>query len=83
MAQPHLAAVAPRRELEPGEGVDRHRVGLDAAHVAEDDVGVTPLSSAQTRSQSPGRSARAMGPVMVKASGRGAKRHLGKDCAPA
>ena len=33
------AAVPAGGELEPRERVDRHRVGLDAAHVAEGDVG--------------------------------------------
>jgi hypothetical protein len=43
MAQPHPAAVTPRGELQPSEGVDRHRVGLDAAHVAQHEVGAPRL----------------------------------------
>jgi len=31
--------VPPRGELETGERVDGHRVGVDAAHVAQHDVG--------------------------------------------
>ena len=38
MAQADLAAKAPRGELKPSEGVDGHRVGLDAGYVAEDDI---------------------------------------------
>ena len=68
MAQPDLAAVPPGGELEPRERVDRHRVGVDAADVAEGDVRRrSARSSAQTRSHSPGRSARAIGPPIAKA----------------
>ena len=35
MAQPNAAAVPLRGELEPSQSVDRHRVRLNAAHVAE------------------------------------------------
>ena len=53
MAQPDLAAVPPRGELEPNEGVDGHQVGLDAAHVAEDDRAGAPLEkSADTLAES-------------------------------
>jgi hypothetical protein len=38
MAQPDTASHPPRRELKPSEGVDCHRIGGDAAHVAEGDV---------------------------------------------
>ena len=38
MAQPHLAAMAPRGKLKPREGVHRHCVWIDAAYVAEGDV---------------------------------------------
>jgi hypothetical protein len=31
--------VAPGRELEPGDGIDRHRVDVDAAGVADRHVG--------------------------------------------
>jgi hypothetical protein len=43
MTKPDLAGVAPRSELEPREGVDRHRVDAEAAHVAESDVRAAPL----------------------------------------
>jgi hypothetical protein len=43
MAQPDPAAVPPRGELEPREGVDGHRVRLDSVHVAEDDACAAPL----------------------------------------
>ena len=38
-AQPYLASVPPRGELQARERVDRHRVDLDTAHVADRDVG--------------------------------------------
>jgi len=41
MAQPNLTAVTPCRELEPRERVHRHRVRLEAADVAQRDLGAT------------------------------------------
>jgi hypothetical protein len=35
-AQANLATPPPRGELEPGESVDRHCVGVRVAHIAED-----------------------------------------------
>ena len=74
VAQPDLAAVPPGGELEARERVDRDRVGVDAARRRR---GRRPAplcsSSAQTRSQSPGRSARAIGPPIAKAIVRGSE----------
>ena len=39
MAQTHLTALPPGRELEPCERVDRDRVDADAADVAAGDLG--------------------------------------------
>ena len=43
MPEPNLAAAPPGDELKPREGVDRHRVRLDAADVAEGDGGAAPF----------------------------------------
>ena len=44
MPQPDLATPSLRGELEPGESVDRHGVGVvDAAHVAHRDAGLASL----------------------------------------
>ena len=43
VAQSDLAAAPLRRELEPRERVDRHRIGLDAADIAHGDAGVASL----------------------------------------
>ena len=43
MAQSNLATAPLGCELEPGESIDRHRIGLDAAHIAQRDVGVAPF----------------------------------------
>ena len=42
MAQAHLAAMTPGRELKPAERVNGHRVGLDPVDVAEGDSGAAP-----------------------------------------
>ena len=42
-AQTRLAAATPCSELEPRKGVDRHRIGIDLAHVTERDVGAGPF----------------------------------------
>ena len=55
MAQPHLAAAPPGRELEPGEGVDRHRVGIDPAHVAEGDLCAAPPEQPANAVAEPGQ----------------------------
>jgi hypothetical protein len=39
VAQAHLARVPSSGELEPAECIDGHGVGLDAVHVAQNDVG--------------------------------------------
>ena len=61
-----LAAGRVGGELEPREGVDRHRVRLDPL-TSQTRRRRRLAESAQTRSQSPGRSARAIGPRMAKA----------------
>ena len=43
MPQPDLAPVAPRGELKPGKGVDRHGVGFDAGDVAIGNTGAALL----------------------------------------
>ena len=63
VAQPDLAAAPPRGELEPRERVDRHRVG--ARRRRRRTARRRPRFAPATRrpaSQSPGRSARAIGP---------------------
>ena len=68
VAQPDLAAVPARGELEPRERVDRDRVGRRRrSRRTARRRRRSRSSSAQTRSQSPGRSARAIGPSMAKA----------------
>jgi hypothetical protein len=54
MAQTNLATAPLRRELEPGESVDRDRVRIDAAHVAQRDRGVTPLQQRADTLAQPG-----------------------------
>jgi hypothetical protein len=50
--EPNLTAVAPGSELESRERVDRHRVGLDPAHVAKRDAGAARLQRrADTRAE--------------------------------
>ena len=56
----------PRGELEPRERVHGHGVGLDPGHLAVGDAGAAPSRRPQTRSHSPGRSARAIGPSIAK-----------------
>ena len=64
--------MSPGAELEPREGFDRDRVGVDLG--TSQNARSAPLSSsrAQTRSQRPGRSARVMGLSIAKTSGSGA-----------
>ena len=66
-AQPHLASVLPRGELKPRERVDRDRVGGHAGDVAERDRRAASVEQSQTRSHSPGRSERAIGPSIANA----------------
>ena len=54
MAQPDLATAPLRGELEPCESVDRHRIGLDAAHVAHGDTGVASLQQCADPPAEPG-----------------------------
>ena len=49
IAEPNLAALASRCELEPRESVNCHGIGTDASHVTEDD---TPLAAAEQRANS-------------------------------
>ncbi len=67
----HAAAAPAGGQLQPGQRVDRHDVGRDPADVAQNDVGMRPLSRAQTRSHRPGRSARVIGPPIANATGFG------------
>ena len=62
MAQPDLATAPLRGELEPRERVDRHRIGLDAAHVAQGDTGVTSLQQCADPPAEPGQVGTADGP---------------------
>jgi hypothetical protein len=55
MAQPNLAAAALRSELEPCKSVDGHRVGLDAAHVADGDTGLVPFQQCADTPAEPGQ----------------------------
>jgi len=55
MAQPHLATAALRGELEPCESVDRHRIGLDAAHVADGGIGLVSLQQGADTPAEPGQ----------------------------
>ena len=45
----------PRGELEPGERVDRHRVDVDAAHVAQRNAGAAPLQQRADAVAQPGQ----------------------------
>jgi len=54
MAQPHLATAALCGELEPRESVDRHRIGLDAAHVAHGDTGIASFQQCADPAAEPG-----------------------------
>ena len=55
MAQPDLATAALRGELEPRESVDRHRIRLDAAHVADGDTGPVSLQQRADALAEPGQ----------------------------
>ena len=55
VAQPDLAAAPPRRELEPRERVDRHRIGLDATDIAHGDPGVASLQQCADAHAEPGQ----------------------------
>ena len=55
VAQPNLAAVPPGGELEPSQRVDRHRIGLDTAHVAQDDRGPVPCEELADALAEPGQ----------------------------
>ena len=55
MTQPHRAAVTARGELEPGERVDRDRVGIDAVHIADGLVGVALLEQGADAGAEPGQ----------------------------
>ena len=62
VAEPDPAASPAGRELEPCERIDRHRIRLDARDIAQRQIQPGPAQQRQTRSQSPGRSARVIGP---------------------
>ena len=55
VAQPDLAAVAAGGELQAGEGVDGHRVGGDAGHVAQRGVGAAALEQRTDARAQPGQ----------------------------
>ena len=57
----------PCRELEPAQRVDRDRVRVDPAHVAERDVGPGLAEQLADTVHSPGKSSRAIGPSIANA----------------
>ena len=64
-AELHLAAVAPRRELEPRERVDRDRVRGDAGDLAERDLWPARLEAAADARIQPGNVVAADGPAIA------------------
>ena len=55
MAQPDVTAVPSRSQLKPCEGVDRHRIGLNAADVAESDGRAAPFQQRADALGEPGQ----------------------------
>ena len=53
--QADLAALAPGSELKPRERVYRHRIGVDAMHVTEDDTCAAPHQQRADSAAEPGQ----------------------------
>ena len=54
MPQPDLAGVPAGGKLKPREGIDRDRIGLDTAHVAEGDGGTALVQQRADTDTEPG-----------------------------